>query len=269
MRKLLDGSQVPELHEPVTLTVRTKVPGKYKLHDLETGQMYVGQTDADLHWKLLKQMHDYRFIHIPKTGGISLRHWLSEQPHFNVKYGVDKEKTYLTADNVDQVFREMHVIGRKFKAEQSIKFSVVRHPYTRIFSAWKYMSTENINEKDRIPKHVSFEEFVKSIVTNPHETYRPQITWICGAKQTKIIINHVLYLETLEQDVKKLFGIECVLKKLNTTPASDKELVAALMKPEIKDILDRVYRNDFMTLGYKKNRKDMYDAPIIRREVWA
>jgi len=43
MRKLADGTQVPEYEFPITLEVKTKCPGKYKLVDLETGEEYIGQ----------------------------------------------------------------------------------------------------------------------------------------------------------------------------------------------------------------------------------
>ena len=36
-RKLLDGSEVPELTDPITLQIKTKCPAKYKLIDMETG----------------------------------------------------------------------------------------------------------------------------------------------------------------------------------------------------------------------------------------
>lgn len=42
-RKLKDGVQVYELEKPVTLTVYTKCPMKYKLVDRETGEEYIGQ----------------------------------------------------------------------------------------------------------------------------------------------------------------------------------------------------------------------------------
>lgn len=42
-RKLQNGVQVYELDEPVTLTVYTKCPMKYKLVDRETGEEYIGQ----------------------------------------------------------------------------------------------------------------------------------------------------------------------------------------------------------------------------------
>ena len=43
MRKLQNGVQVYELDNPVTLTVYTKCPMKYKLVDRETGEEYIGQ----------------------------------------------------------------------------------------------------------------------------------------------------------------------------------------------------------------------------------
>lgn len=41
-RKLKDGSEVKEMELPVTLTVYTRCPEKYKLVDMETGEEYIG-----------------------------------------------------------------------------------------------------------------------------------------------------------------------------------------------------------------------------------
>lgn len=53
MRKLKDGSQVPNLEQNITLQVYTKCPSKYKLVDMETGEEYVGQDPRhnNYHWK--------------------------------------------------------------------------------------------------------------------------------------------------------------------------------------------------------------------------
>lgn len=40
MRKLIDGSEVPELDTAQTLTVTTKCPEKWLLVDRETGEIY-------------------------------------------------------------------------------------------------------------------------------------------------------------------------------------------------------------------------------------
>lgn len=53
-RKLLDGTRAEELEFPVTLTVYTKCPSKYKLIDLETGEEYIGQRHYKKSWKRIK-----------------------------------------------------------------------------------------------------------------------------------------------------------------------------------------------------------------------
>ena len=47
-RKLLNGTEVPELDVAVTLAITTKCPDKWTLIDNETGQMYTGHLDPSL-----------------------------------------------------------------------------------------------------------------------------------------------------------------------------------------------------------------------------
>jgi len=54
-RRLQDGTEVKELELPVTLTVYTRCPEKYKLVDMETGEEYVGYpTIGNNSWKKVK-----------------------------------------------------------------------------------------------------------------------------------------------------------------------------------------------------------------------
>lgn len=54
-RKLYDGTEVKELELPVTLTVYTRCPEKYKLVDMETGEEYIGYpTLGNNSWKKIK-----------------------------------------------------------------------------------------------------------------------------------------------------------------------------------------------------------------------
>ena len=43
-RKITDGSEVPELSESITLTIKTRCPEKYMLIDRETGEVYTPHT---------------------------------------------------------------------------------------------------------------------------------------------------------------------------------------------------------------------------------
>lgn len=52
MRKLIDGSEVSELKDPISLIVKTKCPKKYLLLDLETNETYRGtdNNQPGSHW---------------------------------------------------------------------------------------------------------------------------------------------------------------------------------------------------------------------------
>jgi hypothetical protein len=52
IRRLKDGTPVPELDEPVVLTIKTKCPAKWLLVDQETGEAYVPhEKPEELQWK--------------------------------------------------------------------------------------------------------------------------------------------------------------------------------------------------------------------------
>lgn len=56
MRKLVDGTEVEELNEPITLTVYTKCPEKWMLVDKETGEVYTGYSTVGKNsWKKIDQ----------------------------------------------------------------------------------------------------------------------------------------------------------------------------------------------------------------------
>ena len=59
-RKLLDGRQVVELEEPMSLSVTTKCPEKWILQDIETGQIYQGSLDETpfQQWKLITTIEE-------------------------------------------------------------------------------------------------------------------------------------------------------------------------------------------------------------------
>jgi hypothetical protein len=56
MRKLSNGTEVPENDTPIDLIVHTKAPSKWKLVDMETNQEYVGSIEMTKygHWIRVK-----------------------------------------------------------------------------------------------------------------------------------------------------------------------------------------------------------------------
>ena len=61
MRKLLNGAEVPENDSPIDLIVHTKVPGKWLLVDMETGQEYIGSPEITQygHWIRIKDKSEF------------------------------------------------------------------------------------------------------------------------------------------------------------------------------------------------------------------
>jgi len=59
-RKLLDGREVVELEEPMSLSVITKCPEKWILQDVETGQIFQGSLDTEVgkQWKEIAVVND-------------------------------------------------------------------------------------------------------------------------------------------------------------------------------------------------------------------
>jgi len=56
LRKVLD-TELKELDEPVELRIITKVPTKWMLIDMETGQSYIGTKNKEIgkQWKQIKR----------------------------------------------------------------------------------------------------------------------------------------------------------------------------------------------------------------------
>ena len=70
-RKLLDGTYKKSFDSPITITIYTKCPGKWKLIDMETGQEYIGVMD------------------IPDNHTVDLLKWIREgnKTPVNIHYG--------------------------------------------------------------------------------------------------------------------------------------------------------------------------------------
>tara|TARA_Y100001954_G_C15535250_1_gene466190 strand:+ start:205 stop:516 length:312 start_codon:yes stop_codon:yes gene_type:complete len=64
-RKLIDGSVVEELKEPVSLVIETKCPNKWKIVDMETGQAYIG-TDKNKKFQYWQSIDNDRLTNIEK-----------------------------------------------------------------------------------------------------------------------------------------------------------------------------------------------------------
>lgn len=57
MRTLIDGREVEEYDDAITLSIITKCPEKWHLKDMETGEEYIGNPNEDgLSWRKINEV---------------------------------------------------------------------------------------------------------------------------------------------------------------------------------------------------------------------
>lgn len=182
------------------------------------------------------------FIHIPKAAGSSVG------------------KALIGTDKVGHYPYYMYEIMDLSKFRRYKKFSVVRNPYDRVYSAYNYLMTGGKGDADRkVGEYIkerssSFEDFCLNVLdenfANRNIHFVPQVKFLFDNK--KLMVDRVIKLEQLDDELGSLsewFGVDLVLPKYNVVNNTGR-------KPEIssglKDKLFRIYRDDFDLLSYDK-----------------
>lgn len=213
------------------------------------------------YWPKIKNVKNpLMFIHIPKTAGISIQKWMK------MKYRKLHERIHLPIDQIDNY-------------ENYFTFTVIRNPYDRAFSAYKYRGQVLENHKllgikdcfhELNDWHKGFAFWVKNYFHIPWKHFNkggkpltlyspqgtgmlivhlPQLDWI--TIQNKIVVNKILYFETLDEDIKSL-------NQYNNNPVPKKNKSLYQLKNSYKDyydtkskkIIERHYEKDLDTFKY-------------------
>jgi len=170
-----------------------------------------------------------RFIHIPKTGGTSVR-----------KYLLDNNIQFYSGQEPKQIGR--HRPASVWKDEESYKFAVVRDPYTRTVSYYNYYT-----DKDWNP---TFEDFVKNKMVNKSlkvpNVWIPQVSWLY--ENNICLVDKIFKLEDNLQDNLNIFlNIKGNLTKENISTHNSYD---SYYTQELKDLIASYFKEDFEKLGY-------------------
>ena len=179
------------------------------------------------------------YIHIPKTAGTSISLCC---------YGEDPWHYPLT--------QYSYLSSRYFNS--LYKYTFVRNPYSRLFSAYQYSFKQAVEHPKTSVKFVtefhSFEHFVKSWLNvdnvNFHYFFWPQCKYICD-KNNDVKVDFVGKFENIEKDfeqVKNVLGVSQLLPKANQTLGHEREAYS----DELASIVYQVYKDDFELFGYDK-----------------
>ena len=180
------------------------------------------------------------FIHIPKTGGSSIKrlNFFKICKHF-------KHKPIAQIQN--------------HKSDYKYSFAVTRNPYDRVVSAFHYLKkggrqvTLDLRMQRKLEKYTSFQEFVKDLHLFIHDThFKAQYTFVCD-KNDRILVDYILENETLDQDIIKLYKKEGVpvenIHKVNTSKHDDYSKYYDDVNT--KKTVYQIYKKDFDLFNYK------------------
>ena len=191
-------------------------------------------------WFQQKFIHNFSFIHIKKCGGTSIEHFL----------GIPKTH--------DTAAQRIQRIGLK-KWEENFTFSIVRNPYSRVVSYYKwFIKKYQLESHDQM---VTLNEWVASaykernmdLLNNP---FNQASCYDSVALDNQIIVKNIIKLETLDDEWEKLcHDLRIKYKPLNVknqTSMHTTKNALDLLNDSNKAIIRDHFKNDFEAFGYEQ-----------------
>lgn len=191
----------------------------------------------------LWRKHNVIFIHVPKAAGVSVNKAI---------YG--KPLGHFYADEIKATCP--HVYNTAFK------FSVVRHPIDRLYSAFNFSKTggtsvmrmKNSEYYVDNPYFKSFESFVYNWLTKQDlksidHVFRPQYLYLFD-KGDNLLVDAFYKLEEIEDyyhEISQNIGRSFSLGRHNISQKESYEVSS-----ELRSFIYKIYIKDFELLGYSK-----------------
>lgn len=194
------------------------------------------------------------FVHIPRTGGTSIEAWMRKLAPLklhNFQTGPSMKVTpqHLTRADVDCLLGDW---------PWDLAFAVVRNPYKRLESEYRYACRRQPQDDGSWPMFSDWvEEQLSRAETDPcynDNHFRPQSDFLGGDTKAWRFENQ---LHKAFASVAECLGIDRPeqLPHLNASPS-----VKVTWTPSAKAAADRAYHKDFEVLGYQRQ----LPAPAVR-----
>ncbi len=188
------------------------------------------------------------FIHVPKTAGLSVTQSL-----------YDEYSEFYSIGHVELCDWELFLTEQEFT--RYFKFTFVRNPWSRFFSAYRFLAQGGMNEYDREWAKanigdLSFEEFTlrklqydKNILCWTH--FIPQHHFLLSYTRIKYPVDFIGFFENLKEDfdiVKAKVAPNARLLYINRTKGT--EDYCKHYTPEMIKVVAKHYARDIELLGY-------------------
>jgi hypothetical protein len=190
------------------------------------------------------QFYKYKciFVHIPKTAGISVAATLFKNRgggHETIQY----YQSILKPEDFDRFF----------------KFTFVRNPWARLYSAYHYLKAGGFGPNDKrwfeenLSQFKDFEEFVlhwltpDNIQTKPH--FRPQTDFILDSDGVNRM-DYVGRMENLCDDFEKITNKLSIKRKLSFMNRGQNSDYSKAYTKEMIRLVEEIYKTDIVQLNY-------------------
>ena len=190
------------------------------------------------------------FIHIPKTAGTSIEHFLREHGLNNLELiGVRNGRSthHYRASEIKNLFPNIF--------HNYYKFSIVRNPYERLLSEYYWTPIKNVGFKSDKSKD-EFLDYVENVIKNGtyfsniyHDHFIPQYFFVYNKKINKIIVNQLFKYEDMEWVQTYL---KQKLKIKNDFLVLNKSEKKEIWNESQKERIYNLYKKDFELFSYEK-----------------
>jgi hypothetical protein len=192
------------------------------------------------------------FIHVPKTGGMSVRGVL-------LQACPDLEEVEPRHATLKQS------LAKRPELAEYVIVGFVRNPWDRLVSWWSMIhSAPERPEGHRhrrfllqrphwryVAEFNTFEDFIRDIPTTPHQRFRrPQLRFLTTRKRSADFIGRT---ENFEQDVAQMLSLigHSPVKVPHWNKSPRPRSYRELYTPETEEIVRRVYKPDVEAFGYR------------------
>ena len=201
------------------------------------------------------------FVHVPKAAGISV----CQSLFGNLAGGHSTIKRYM-------------VIFSPVDFNLYFKFTFVRNPWDRLFSAFNFLKQGGICNADLFFSHKylsqyeSFNDFVIDWVNKEniqkYTHFIPQYQFLCPPFSSNVSVDFIGFFENLEDDflfIKDKLNVDVCLEHSNQTQKKEPLNYMDFYTEETRGIVGDVYSKDISLLGYNFDSSSLSDQISLRK----
>jgi hypothetical protein len=215
---------------------------------------------------IINSSYRFIFIHIPKTGGTSVKEHLRQYCRDGDVH-IDRPADAERLGTPDGIQLKKHssapqvrkALGRT-EFDAFFKFCVVRNPFIRTISLFRFLkfNFRSWPRAELMESINTLEEFVASSVfrsSGPGGIASPQVHWLTDKSGTSCV-DFIARVERIEEDFSEIISRLALpasrkpLLRRNASKGDVDKLAAELASGSVVDVIRSRYASDFRFLGY-------------------